>query len=70
MKKFLLALALLASPAMAEPTKGWYTHDARGCMMMRECTKGVIQINSIADLSNYYGDLAFGARIAGNLLDG
>ena len=57
MKKFILALMLLGAPALAEPnTKGWYTHDAMGCMMMRECTKGVVQINSIADLEDYYGD--------------
>jgi hypothetical protein len=38
MRKLLLALVLSASPAMAEPTKGYYTMDALGCMITQECT--------------------------------
>ena len=44
MRKLLLALALCASPAMAEPTKGYYTMDALGCMILQECTDGVVQL--------------------------
>ena len=44
MRKLLLALALCASPAMAEPTKGYYTMDSLGCMIVQDCTDGVVQL--------------------------
>ena len=44
MKKLLLALILAAAPVNAEPTKGYYTMDAMGCMIVQECTDGVIQV--------------------------
>ena len=36
--------------ANAEPTKGYYTMDAMGCMLLKECTKDVEKITSSADL--------------------
>ncbi len=65
MKKFIatcIGLALSA-PVLANPfpkpieskiTKGWYTNDAMGCMMLRECTEGVQEVFSIADISDNY----------------
>ena len=50
MWKFIIAGLALATPAMAEPTKGYYTMDAMGCMLMKECTKDVERIYSSADL--------------------
>ncbi|ABA47188.1 gp219 [Synechococcus phage syn9] len=50
MWKFIIAGLALATPAMAEPTKGYYTMDAMGCMLLKECTKGVERIYSSADL--------------------
>ena len=44
MIKFLLPLLLFTAPAVAKPTKGYYTMDAMGCMLVRECTDGVEQI--------------------------
>jgi hypothetical protein len=50
MKRQLLAsLALMSSLAFpsalkAEPTKGYYTMDALGCMIVQECTDGVVQV--------------------------
>ena len=40
--------------ANAEPTKGWYTYDAMGCMILRECTEGVVQIKNAKDVGKYY----------------
>jgi len=40
----------------AEPTKGYYTMDAMGCMLLKECTKDVERINSSIDLINAYPD--------------
>ena len=37
-------------------TKGFYTMDAMGCMLLKECTKDVERINSSIDLMNAYPD--------------
>jgi len=55
----LLAAATMSAPALAEPTKGFYTMDAMGCMILRECTKDVQQIKSISDIQQYYPDSSF-----------
>ena len=45
---------LVATPAVAEPTKGYYTMDAMGCMLLQECTKDVKRINSLQDIEDHY----------------
>jgi hypothetical protein len=40
--------------ANAEPTKGYYTMDAMGCMLLRECTKDVEEVYSLLDISSNY----------------
>ena len=40
--------------ANAEPTKGYYTMDAMGCMLLRECTKDVEEVHSLLDISSQY----------------
>ena len=37
-------------------TKGYYTMDAMGCMLLKECTKDVHRINSSIDLEHAYPD--------------
>jgi len=57
MKKFiigLLAAASMSAPALAEPTKGYYSMDAMGCMLVRECTDGVKEVFSLLDISSEY----------------
>ena len=58
MKKTLALLALLiATPVSAHEskiTKGYYTMDAMGCMLLRECTKDVKEVFSILDISSEY----------------
>ena len=39
---------------MAEPTKGYNSYDAMGCMLLRECTDGVKQVSSLLDISSEY----------------
>ena len=56
MKKLLLALILAAAPVAAEPTKGYYTFDAMGCMLLRECTDNVKRVRSIQDIKDHYPD--------------
>jgi len=59
MKKFLLAMILIASPAFAgesKTPKEFYTMDSMGCMLLRECTKDVQQVFSIKDISSSYPD--------------
>ena len=40
--------------ANAEPTKGYYSMDAMGCMLLRECTKDVEEVYSLLDISSNY----------------
>ena len=57
MKKFILAIMgsfLVNGSAVAEPIKGYYTMDAMGCMMLLECTDGVVEIKSAKDVGKYY----------------
>ena len=56
----MLAAASLTVPAFADDskiTKGYYTNDAMGCMLLRECTDGIKQVFSILDVSSEYDDL-------------
>jgi len=39
---------------MAKPTQGYYTMDAMGCMMLRECTQDVKKVYSLLDISSEY----------------
>ena len=49
-----VSVTLLSAPVMAEPTKGYYTMDAMGCMILRECTDGVVEIKTARDVGKYY----------------
>ena len=64
MKKLLFGLlstCLLTAPALAEGKiqKGFYSMDAMGCMLTRECTKDVRQVKSIDDIRKEYPDSDF-----------
>lgn len=57
---------LLTAPVMANPlpkpetgkiTKGFYTMDAMGCMLLQECTEGIDEVFSIGDISHRYNDM-------------
>ena len=52
----MLAAVSLSTPALADSkiTKGYNTMDAMGCMLLRECTDGVKEINGIVDISSEY----------------
>ena len=52
----MLAAVSLTTPALADSkiTKGYNTMDAMGCMLLRECTDGVKEINGIVDISSEY----------------
>ena len=57
MKKIITALfaaASFSSPVFAEGkiTKGFYTMDALGCMIVRECTQDVYRVKSITTIAN------------------
>ena len=54
----ILAAVSLATPAIADPkiTKGYYTMDAMGCMLLLECTKDVQRVESIAIIADTYSD--------------
>ena len=61
MKKLLLALALSTAfvPSLAEPitSSDHNTPHAMGCMLLQECTDGVIEITSMKDLEKHYGEV-------------
>jgi len=57
MKKFIIGILTavsLGTPALADPklTKGYYTMDALGCMILRECTKDVQRVETIATIAD------------------
>ena len=60
MKKIImsvLAAASLSTPAFADDSKiikGYNTMDSMGCMLVRDCTDGVKEVNSIVDISGEY----------------
>jgi hypothetical protein len=53
---FAASSLFLSSPVLAEGkiTKGYYTMDAMGCMLVRECTKDVKQVFSVNDVADVY----------------
>ena len=65
MRKTILAMIAavsLGTPVFAEDskiTKGYYTMDAMGCMLLRECTKDVQRVESIATIADVYPDSDF-----------
>jgi len=53
----LLAAVAMSAPAIADDskiTKGYYTMDSMGCMLLRECTDGVKEVFSVLDIANHY----------------
>ena len=55
----MLAAVSLGTPAFADDskiTKGFYTMDAMGCMLLRECTKDVQRVKDISTIANAYPD--------------
>ena len=65
MKKFimtLLAVTSMVTPAFSAESKlkkGFYSMDALGCMMLRECTENVRQIKSIDDIRKEFPNSDF-----------
>ena len=49
-----LALSSVAIAGEEKITKGYYSMDAMGCMLMRECTKDVKEVFSLLDISSNY----------------
>ena len=47
-------LGLTSLAAVAKPTKGYFTFDAMGCMLLQECTEGVTEVHSLLDVSSQY----------------
>ena len=60
LKSFLLGMSLmLTPPAIANEskiTKGYNTYDSLGCMLLKECTEGVIEVVSMLDISSEYNN--------------
>jgi hypothetical protein len=55
-----LGVVALSSNASEEKiTKGFYTMDAMGCMLLRECTDNVRQVRNIQDIKSEYPDSDF-----------
>tara|TARA_B100000524_G_C23632385_1_gene363658 strand:- start:201 stop:869 length:669 start_codon:yes stop_codon:yes gene_type:complete len=55
MFKYIAALLLMASPVQAkDPDVTYYTSEATGCMILKECNQDVNQIKNFADLYAHY----------------
>ena len=62
MKKILLSLLATVSfttPVFAKPKVDYFTMDATGCMILRECTDNVRRIGSINDIKKNYPNSNF-----------
>ena len=59
MKKLIMGLmvALTMSPVMAQdpPITKWKTHHSMGCMLVRDCTNGVVKITNTSQLTEILG---------------
>lgn len=55
----LIATLSLSSPVIADQdlVRGWNTNSSMGCMMLRECTEGVVKIKNVQDVKKYYNDV-------------
>ena len=49
-----LSLGSIALANEEKITKGFYSMDAMGCMLLRECTKDVEEVHSLLDISSQY----------------
>ena len=61
---FAASSLFLSSPVLAENvegkiTKGYYSMDAMGCMLLRECTKDVQRVENITTIADTYPDSDF-----------
>ena len=67
MRKFIagmLAAVSIGTPVFAydsKITKGYYTMDATGCMILRECTKDVYPVKSISTIANFHPNSDYSA---------
>jgi len=52
-----LALSSVALANEDKITKGFYSYDAMGCMLMRECKKDVKEVFSLLDISSNYKNM-------------
>ena len=52
-----LALGSVALAGEDKITKGFYSMDAMGCMLLRECTKDVEEVHTILDISSNYPNM-------------
>ena len=68
MKRLLIALlAAITLPATAadrDKIKGYYTMDAMGCLIVGECTEGVVEIKTNKDVAKYYKKFPMSVDIA------
>jgi hypothetical protein len=58
-RQLLVSLALMSSLVFplslkAEPTKGYNTYDAMGCMLLQECTDGVVEVKNHKDVAKHF----------------
>ena len=53
-----LMAACLAAPVTADPLKDneYFTMHSMGCMLLQECTEGVMEVSSLLDVSSQYND--------------
>ena len=63
-KLFAIVIASLAinNPVLSNESKlskGYYTNDSMGCMLLRECTKDVHPVESIATISSSYPNISY-----------
>tara|TARA_R110002050_G_scaffold120397_1_gene238404 strand:+ start:863 stop:1537 length:675 start_codon:yes stop_codon:yes gene_type:complete len=67
----ILSALMLASPVLADPeVRGWKTADSMGCMMLRECDEGVVEVTNVEEIGTLlaYSDYSVVATEANALI--
>ena len=54
-----LALSAFCTPVLAQPDLEPNSYAAMGCMKLRECTEGVTELKSVAQLNEYFDTTEF-----------
>ena len=45
---------VMAHSVGAKPTKGWFTYDAMGCMLLQECKEDIKRVSKISEIQKIF----------------
>ncbi len=51
---------VMAHSVGAKPTKGWFTYDAMGCMLLQECKEDIKRVSKISEIQKIFPNYDWG----------